>query len=114
MKVQKPLEMYDEKSLLNVRRLLQVLSVFPMSMAETVRMFSEVKRKLSYWRSTMSECCLEDLIIMETYREDLLSASKIVCYCGFFRNTQTYLQDEYVNFLMKKKSVLAIGYNSCI
>ena len=72
--------MCDEKSLPNVHKLLQVLSVLPVSTAEAERVFSKVKRTLTYLRSTMSECRLEALTLMEAHRENLPSTSEIVDY----------------------------------
>ena len=74
----KTLDMYDEKSLLNVHRLLRVLSNLLMSIAEAVRVFSNVKRALNRWRSTMSGGCLLALILAEAYSENLPSTSEIV------------------------------------
>ena len=82
MKVQKHLDMCDEKSLPNERRLFHELSVLPMSMTEVGRVLSKVKRTLNYWRSTMSEGGLEALFLMKAYRENPPYTSEVVYYFG--------------------------------
>ena len=90
MKVQKPLEMCDEKTLANERRLLQVLWALPLSMPEAGRVFSRVKITLTFWGSTISEGCLKALILMEAQRENLSSTSEIV-YCFSISRTREEL-----------------------
>ena len=48
MKVQEPLDMCDEKSLPNVRSLLKVISVLPISVAEAGQVFFKVEGTLIY------------------------------------------------------------------
>ena len=72
--------MCDNKSLPNVHRLLQVLSVLPVSTAEAERVFSKVKRTLTYLRTTMSEGRLEALVLMQAHRESLPSTAEIISY----------------------------------
>ena len=60
--------MCDNKCFTNVNRLLQVLSVLPLSTAEAERMFSKAKRTLTYLRTTMSEGRLEALVFLQAHK----------------------------------------------